>query len=572
MLRSRVRFIPVRKAGRRPERRRCGSLLLAAAVGLLAARVGAAQSITIDDFSTNQSALTLTYPPAGTSASSSVSGTGILGGERDLQLNLTGGVIAGNTVSATVSSGFFSYSQDATIAGSAVVQWDGTDGSPSLAPTGLGGVDLTVGGAQDALVLSVFYDDLPISVTLQVYTDASHASQAVISLPGLLFSSTSFVVPYSAFTPTIGSGADFTNVGAIVMQMGSKVTAPDVVLDFLQTTSTLSALQSVAISNDVNGNGMADPGDTLRYTAIVSNPTDAAGFSATGVAFASAIDPDVSLVVGSVTTTQGTVTTGDAAGDGSVAVNIGTIADGGSVTITFDVVIKSPLPAGVTQISDQGKVTSSSLSNLLTDDPSQPGAADPTVIAVVSSPAVAATLTYALAVDANLNGKVDPGDTVKYTAVINDSGDQNAAAVVFAASIDPNARLVAGSVTTTAGSVTTGNGAGDASVAVALGTLPGNGGTATVTFEVQVDDPLPPAVTQISEQGTVIGSNFASTPTNDPTTPAPLDATVTPINREAIAQVPTLGGWGLLALAAALLALGLHRMRRTATPHAPYRN
>jgi hypothetical protein len=45
---------------------------------LMAPAAATAQSITIDDFSTNQSALTLTYPPAGTSASSSVSGAGRL--------------------------------------------------------------------------------------------------------------------------------------------------------------------------------------------------------------------------------------------------------------------------------------------------------------------------------------------------------------------------------------------------------------------------------------------------------------------------------------------------------------
>jgi uncharacterized repeat protein (TIGR01451 family) len=557
---ARSRF--VRRAGERPTRRYLKPLLLGAIVGLLAAGMGAAQSITIDDFSTNQSSLTLTYPPAGTSASSSVSGSGILGGERDLQVNLSGGVIAGNTLSAVVSSGFLSYSQDATISGTAVVQWDGTDGSPTLSPTGLGGVDLTVGGSQDALLLAVFFDDLPINITFQVYTDATHASQATVSLPGLLFSSTSFVVPFSAFTPTLGTGADFTNVGAIVMQTGSSVTAPDLVIDFLQTTSTLTALQTVALFNDVNGNGQADPGDTLRYTMMVSNPTDALGDAATGVAFATAIDPNATLVVGSVTTTQGSVTTGNTAGDGSVAVNIGTIADGAVVTITYDVVIKNPLPAGATQISEQGKITSSALSDLLTDDPTQPGATDPTVIAVESSAAIAANLTWALAVDANLNGKVDPGDTVKYTAAIADTGNQNAAAAAFAIAIDANAKLVAGSVTTTAGTVTTGNGAGDTSVAVALGTLLGGGGTATITFEVQVDDPLAPNVNQISEQGTVTGSNVTAIPTNDPTTPAALDATLTPIDHEAIAQVPTLGSWGLLALAAALLAVGLRRMRR----------
>ncbi|MDR3402202.1 MAG: autotransporter domain-containing protein [Chthoniobacter sp.] len=186
----------------------------------------------IDSFSTNQSALTLTYPPAGTSASSSASGAGILGGERDIQINLTGGVIAGNTMSAVVSSGFFSYSQDATITGNAVIQWDGVDGSPTLNPTGLGGIDLTGGGLQNKFQLGVFFDDLPVNVTLTVYTDAGNASSVTTTLPGLIFSSTDFTFNYSSFTTLLGAGANFANVGAITLTLGSTTTAPDVVLDY----------------------------------------------------------------------------------------------------------------------------------------------------------------------------------------------------------------------------------------------------------------------------------------------------------------------------------------------------
>src|SRR6266545_2874536 len=204
-------------------------------VALLAVPVaGAAQSITIDSFTTNQASLSLTFPPAGTSASSSVSGAGILGGERDLEINLTAGVIAGNGMSAVVGSGFFSYSQDATISGTGRIQWDGTDGSATLNPTGLGGLDLTAGGSQDAFVLDFTFDDLPVDVVIEVFSDAGNASSLTLTTPGLIFSTTNFVVPYSAFTTSLGAGADFSNVGAIVLTLGSSITAPDVVIDDIQ--------------------------------------------------------------------------------------------------------------------------------------------------------------------------------------------------------------------------------------------------------------------------------------------------------------------------------------------------
>ena len=119
---------------------RCGPALAILAALVAVPVASAAQSITLDSFSTNQASLSLTYPPAGTSASSSVSGAGIGGGERDLEINLTAGVIAGNQMSAVVSSGFFSYSQDATISGTGRIEWDGADGSPAVNPTGLGGI------------------------------------------------------------------------------------------------------------------------------------------------------------------------------------------------------------------------------------------------------------------------------------------------------------------------------------------------------------------------------------------------------------------------------------------------
>jgi uncharacterized repeat protein (TIGR01451 family) len=531
---------------------------------------GAAQSITIDDFSTSQASLALTFPPAGTTASSSASGAGILGGERDLQVNLTAGIIAGNGMSATVSSGFYSYSQDATISGTSQMQWDNLDGAPTLNATGLGNIDLTAAGTQDALVLGVFFDDLPVNVSIQVFTDAGNSSTATIALPGLIFSASSFVVPFSAFSTTLGAGADFTDVGAVTLTLGSNVTAPDVVLDFLQTTATVTATKTVAILNDVDGDGNADPGDTLRYTVVVTNPDDAFDASTTGVAFSSGTPANTSLATGTVTTSQGTVTTGNGGGDSSVAVNIGTIADGASVTITFDVVIASPLPAGVTQITCQGTVTTDTLTGVPTDDPGPTGPTDPTVIPVTGAPLVTATKSAALFTDVNGDGQINPGDTLRYTVVITNSGDQDASAIVFTSGTPVATSLVIGSVTTTQGSVTLGNTAGDTSVSVNAGTIPGGGGTVTIQFQVTIANPLPDGVTQIVCQGQVTGSNIPPTVTNDPSTLPPGDPTSTPIVVVVVVvqEIPTLGTWGLLALTVLLAALSLALMRRRLTPAA----
>jgi len=63
---------------------------------------------------------------------------------------------------------------------------------------------------------------------------------------------------------------------------------------------------------------------------------------------------------------------------GTVSVNVGTLAPGDSVTITFQVVIDNPYSGGP-NVSNQGTVSGGNFSNVLKDDPAVGGAADPTL-------------------------------------------------------------------------------------------------------------------------------------------------------------------------------------------------
>ena len=78
---------------------------------------------------------------------------------------------------------------------------------------------------------------------------------------------------------------------------------------------------------DADGSGCPSPGDTIRYEIAISNIGNQA---ATGVAFADTPSVYSSLIVGSVTTTHGIVTTGNTPGDVTVGVDVGTIAFGGT--------------------------------------------------------------------------------------------------------------------------------------------------------------------------------------------------------------------------------------------------
>lgn len=493
------------------------------ALSLLLPLTASAQSLLVDDFSTDQ-ALTFAIGAGSTASSAgSTAGADILGGERDMQV----GVVAGAVSSGEVTGGAWNFSVAAATSGEGYLVYDGPDGLPDVADldaTGLGGVDLTVASSQDALLVRVVSSDQPGTLIVTVYTDAANFSTFTQAIP-VTAVSTDFVLPFSSFSAASGTGADFTNVGAVsVFATGFEI---DLRIDRIATTGLLTADMTDALLVDTDSDGQVGPGDTVRYTTIVNNPDDASDVSATGVLFdLASADPNTSLVVGSVTTSQGTVTTGNTAGDTTVAVDVGTVADAGSVTITYDVVLDSPLSGTVSQLSEQGRVTSDS-STILTDDPDNPaGTSDPTITPVVQ-PDLEGSLDDALLIDVGGDGMVSPGDTVRYTASVSNSGSP-ASGVQYDGPAVANASLVAGSVTTTQGTVTAGNTAGATTVAVDIGTI-GSLGSITITYDVVVDDPLAAAVSQLTTQGTVSASNSASVVTADPDNGVAIVPTVTPV-------------------------------------------
>ena len=190
----------------------------------------------IDDFSASQYFSVSGAPSGYKSAFNSVADLAILGGERDAFLERTS--TNSGSISMDVNGSFtdaMAYASSPATSGRAIITYDGTDGSSAFNPTGLGGVDLTLGGQYHGLNIHTT-SDIGASVTFTIYTDATRYS--TYTLPVLAdptFTFVDYFVNWTSFTTGAGaaSGADFTNVGAITLTMdGTTNPGTDIGIDY----------------------------------------------------------------------------------------------------------------------------------------------------------------------------------------------------------------------------------------------------------------------------------------------------------------------------------------------------
>lgn len=187
-----------------------------------------------------------------------------------------------------------------------------------------------------------------------------------------------------------------------------------------------------------------------------------------------------------------------------VVLSIGTLPAGESVTITFNVTVGNPFTGALAQVSNQGTVSGSNFADVLTDDPSVGGAADPTVtpidlpsVSVAVSPASVledgpTNLVYTFTRTGSTAGAMTVNFSVGGTASFTEPDYTQAGAATF---------------TATSGTVV----------------IPGGSSTATVTVDPSVDLTVEPdetvVLTVTSGTGYTVGAPSAAsgTITNDDT-------------------------------------------------------
>jgi hypothetical protein len=186
-----------------------------------------------------------------------------------------------------------------------------------------------------------------------------------------------------------------------------------------------------------------------------------------------------------------------------VLLNIGTLPAGESVTITFNATVNNPFTSATPSVSNQGTVSGSNFANVLTDDPTVGGAADPTVTPI-DLPAVSVAVSPASVLE-------DGATNLVYTFTRTGS-TTNAMTVNFnvggSASFSSDyTQTGAATFTATNGTVTFGAGSS----------------TAVVTVDPSTDTTVEPdetvSLTVTSGTGYVVGSpsSASGTITNDDT-------------------------------------------------------
>lgn len=209
-----------------------------------------------------------------------------------------------------------------------------------------------------------------------------------------------------------------------------------------------------------------------------------------------------------------------------INVAIGDLPSGKSVTIFFDATVVNPFPNGVSAVAQQGIVGGSNFAGFPTDDPDDAtGDTDPTATAVLASPIlVGATKAVSDVPFGDGDGSAQPGEILTYTISVTNSGNGGDSNVNINDVLPPELSLDLGSVSVVLGGGSAGPADASAGnvVDVTVTSVPGLGGSVTVTFNATVGATIPAALEVLSNTAQI---QSPKTPLFDTTTAdIPLDA------------------------------------------------
>ena len=246
---------------------------------------------------------------------------------------------AGGAVSLGADSdwpGLLDFGANAASNGIFWVNWDGNNSNPAvLNPTGLGGLDITSQGASTGIELNAAADHDSGSIMLKVYSDAGDWSWASVPITdtgdGSLNSSDSQFVAFSSFMVGGGTGANFSQVGAIQLSINGvnaidgQVGPIEAVGPMVFSENFVNVAQAdLAVVKSAAPNPVV-AGSQLTYTFTTTNNGPSGD---TGVTLSDTLPAGVQYV--SSSSSQGTVTNNN----GTLSVQLGSLASGAVATTT----------------------------------------------------------------------------------------------------------------------------------------------------------------------------------------------------------------------------------------------
>ncbi|MCA9235377.1 MAG: DUF11 domain-containing protein [Planctomycetales bacterium] len=244
------------------------------AVSITTAEAEGAEGLTIDGFTSEQ--IVEARPPMPASDPDTVADSAVVGGERDMYVQITAGTDKYSSVSLISGDGLLRLASGSTVTGDAKLVWDGVDGSATaINYTGLGGLDLRTdnGNTMTGIGLTVGADHPASAVSIRVYTDANNWSEFRTVVPETSggAATSSLVFGFADATSAHGgAGVDWANVGAVELTFEG-VTAVDgqvsriglVGLTNKQANFTATPTLSLGdlVWNDTDNDGMVDAGE-----------------------------------------------------------------------------------------------------------------------------------------------------------------------------------------------------------------------------------------------------------------------------------------------------------------------
>ena len=398
------------------------------------------------------------------------------------------------------------------------------DGDGEVSPGDTLEYTVTLNNNDGDLTGVVFYDPLPSEITYVANTltasqgtvDDSDPANLKVNVGDMASNQTITITFQATVNSSVAEGTIISNQGYVesdqtireytdqdgIDSNGDQPT--DVVVGGQNTATPLYVWKFVELLTDNDNSNSITAGDVMRYYFVFYNDGNT---PLTGVTLSDTIPAGLTPVAGSEFASSGTV----ALSGNSLSLTGMTIAAGDNEYISVDVTIDQPLydsdgDASSETFENQGTADSNETDPVLTDSNGDPSDGNQPTVFVAgdgtpSEPVIDVEKRWALSVDNDGDGVVDPGDTIKYTIYIYNNGSVDAQNVRFTDSIPANTTLVSGSIVVSNGVIVSEN-----PIDVNL-TVVQAGSIEVVTFEVVVGAGVPNG-TVISNQASVDGDNF----------------------------------------------------------------